>query len=63
MSVVEELPAVLTPGEVAVLFRVSPKSVTRWAARGEVPSFRTVGGHRRFRRDDILPLLEQQQPE
>lgn len=38
----------LTPGEVAKLFRVDPKTVTRWAAAGRIPSVRTPGGHRRF---------------
>lgn len=47
----------LTPGEVAEMFRVDPKTVTRWAAAGRVPSIRTPGGHRRFRESDIRPLL------
>src|SRR5260370_42324003 len=38
----------LTPGEVAALFRVDPKTVTRWAAAGRIHSIRTPGGHRRF---------------
>src|SRR2546423_15467245 len=38
----------LTPGEVAALFRVDPKTVTRWAAAGRISSIRTPGGHRRF---------------
>jgi len=32
----------LTPGEVAALFRVDPKTVTRWAAAGRIGSIRTV---------------------
>ena len=36
----------LTPGEVAALFRVDPKTVTRWAASGRITSIRTPGGHR-----------------
>lgn len=38
----------LTPGEVAELFRVDPKTVGRWAAAGKLNSIRTLGGHRRF---------------
>jgi excisionase family DNA binding protein len=38
----------LTPGEVAALFRVDPKTVTRWAKAGRIASIRTLGGHRRF---------------
>jgi excisionase family DNA binding protein len=48
----------LTPGEVAALFRVDPKTVTRWAASGRVGSIRTPGGHRRFRESEIRALLE-----
>jgi excisionase family DNA binding protein len=38
----------LTPGEVADLFRVDPKTVTRWAARGRIDSIQTPGGHYRI---------------
>lgn len=48
----------LTPGEVAALFRVDPKTVTRWAAAGRIGSIRTPGGHRRFRESEIKALLE-----
>lgn len=37
-----------TSGELAKLFNVDPKTVTRWASSGKIESFRTVGGHRRF---------------
>jgi excisionase family DNA binding protein len=48
----------LTPGEVAALFRVDPKTVTRWAAAGRISSIRTPGGHRRFRESEVRALLE-----
>jgi excisionase family DNA binding protein len=48
----------LTAPEVAVLFRVDPKTVVRWANAGVLPSFRTPGRHRRFYRADIIPLLK-----
>jgi excisionase family DNA binding protein len=38
----------LSPGEVARLFGVTTKTVTRWAKAGKIESFRTLGGHRRF---------------
>lgn len=38
----------LTPGEVAQLFRVNPKTVARWAKEGKLPHLVTLGGHRRF---------------
>lgn len=47
----------LTPGEVAALFRVDPKTVTRWAAAGRIGSIRTPGGHRRFRETEVRSLL------
>jgi excisionase family DNA binding protein len=48
----------LTPGEVAVMFRVDPKTVTRWASAGRIGSVRTPGGHRRFLKADIDVLLD-----
>ncbi len=43
----------LTPGEVARMFRVDPKTVTRWANSGRLSPIRTLGGHRRYRRSEI----------
>ena len=48
----------MTPGEVAAMFRVDPKTVTRWAAAGRIGSIRTPGGHRRFRESEVLEWLE-----
>ena len=48
----------LTTGDVAVLFRVDPKTVARWAKAGKLESVRTPGGHRRFRRAEIMALLQ-----
>lgn len=53
----------LTPGEVAQLFRVDPKTVTRWAAAGRIGSIRTPGGHRRFREAEVRALLAGPVPE
>lgn len=47
----------LTPGEVAQMFRVDPKTVTRWASAGRIGSIRTPGGHRRFRESEVKRLL------
>ena len=49
----------LTPREVAALFRVDPKTVTRWADEGRLSSVRTLGGHRRYRESQVLSLLEE----
>ena len=48
----------LTPAEVAALFRVDPKTVTRWAKAGKLSSIRTLGGHRRYRESEVMSLLE-----
>lgn len=48
----------LTPGEVAQLFRVDPKTVARWAKDGKVPAVRTIGGHRRYPAKAIHALLD-----
>ena len=47
----------LTPGEVAAMFRVDPKTVTRWARDGKLTSIRTLGGHRRYREAEIRARL------
>jgi excisionase family DNA binding protein len=49
----------LTPSEVAAMFRVNPKTVTRWARSGKISAIRTLGGHRRFRATEIRKFLEQ----
>ncbi len=51
--------ALLTPAEVAALFRVNPKTVTRWARAGKISAIRTLGGHRRFRASEIKRCLEE----
>lgn len=50
--------ALLTPGEVAKLFRVDPKTVSRWANEGRIRCVRTPGGHRRFPAAMVRELLE-----
>ena len=48
----------LTPKEVAKLFRVDPKTVTRWAKAGKITAIRTLGGHRRYRQSEVQALLK-----
>lgn len=52
----------LSPAEVAALFRVDPKTVTRWARMERIKSIRTPGGHRRFRESDVKALLRGDAP-
>lgn len=47
----------MTPREVADLFSVDPKTVTRWAKQGKLPCFKTLGGHRRYPREEIMRLV------
>ncbi len=54
--------ALLTPAEVAALFRVDPKTVTRWAKAGKLTSIRTLGGHRRYRASEVHALLDRFNP-
>jgi len=59
--------ALLTPSEVAAMFRVDPKTVTRWAKAGKISAIRTLGGHRRFHESEVRQLLlgvpEQRDPQ
>jgi excisionase family DNA binding protein len=52
----------LTPGEVAELFRVEPKTVTRWADAGRIASLRTTGRHRRLWASSVYALVDQVEP-
>ena len=52
----------LTPSEVASLFRVDPKTVTRWAKAGKLTSIRTLGGHRRYKESEVQALLKSISP-
>lgn len=58
-----ESESLLTPAEVAALFRVDPKTVTRWAQAGKLNAIRTLGGHRRYREAEVRKLLEGGVPE
>lgn len=52
-----EAPQLLRSHEVAAIFDVTERTVINWAASGKLPSLRTIGGHLRFRRDDVMRLL------
>jgi excisionase family DNA binding protein len=49
----------LTPAEVAELFKVNPLTVSRWAVQGRIGSVRTLGGHIRYREAEVLRLLHE----
>lgn len=48
----------LTPAEVATMFKVDSRTVTRWANTGLLPYIRTLGGHRRFKKAEIHAIIE-----
>ena len=48
----------LTPAEVAAIFRVDPKTVAGWARSGKLRAIKTLGGHRRYLESDILAFLQ-----
>jgi excisionase family DNA binding protein len=58
MNRLKDAEVLLTPAEVAALFRVDPKTVTRWAKGGKLTSIRTLGGHRRYRESEVQQLLK-----
>lgn len=54
----ESKKVLLLPVEVAELFRVDPKTVTRWAKMGKIGSTKTLGGHHRFHPEEVRKLIE-----
>jgi excisionase family DNA binding protein len=50
----------IAPAEAARLLKVSPRTITRWAREGRLPSITTLGGHRRFPRSIIEALAAEQ---
>jgi excisionase family DNA binding protein len=53
-----EIRRLYTSAEVAAMFRVDPKTVTRWAQAGKLTSVRTLGGHRRYLASEVDALLK-----
>ena len=52
---------IFTTHEVSRLLQVNPRSVINWIEQSLLPSYRTPGGHRRIRRDDLLAFLRKHQ--
>lgn len=52
-------PKFLLTHEVAAIFQVAPKTVSRWAKAGKLPFRRTMGGHRRYPDAEIRELARQ----
>lgn len=45
--------------EVAKFCHVTPDTIRKWAESGRIRVFKTPGGHRRIRRDDLLNFLRE----
>lgn len=52
---------IYTTHEVSRLLHVNPRSVINWIEQNLLPSYRTPGGHRRIRHDDLLAFLRKHQ--
>src|SRR5437667_11480545 len=52
---------IYTTHEVSRLLHVNPRSVINWIEQSLLSSYRTPGGHRRVRRDDLLAFLRKHQ--
>src|SRR6266480_102406 len=52
---------IYTTHEVSRLLQVNPRSVINWIEQKLLPSYRTPGGHRRIRRDDLIAFLRKHQ--
>jgi excisionase family DNA binding protein len=59
-SMVDEMAPkpIYTTHDVSRLLQVNPRSVINWIGQGLLPFYRTPGGHRRVRRDDLLAFLQ-----
>ena len=58
MSNDQDADKLLTPAEVAAMFRVNAKTVTRWARSGRLSAIKTMGGHRRYRLSEVRRAVE-----
>ena len=53
--------SIYTTHEISRLLHVNPRSVINWIEQSLLPSYRTPGGHRRIRREDLLAFLRKHQ--
>lgn len=60
MSLVDEVEPHYSPGEVAKMMRVDPKTVTRWCDSGRLACIRTLGGHRRIPESAVRKMMERE---
>ena len=53
----------MRPGDVAAMFKVTPRVVIYWADSGKLHAIRTAGGHRRYRESEVRALFARLNPE
>lgn len=56
MKVVHEPDVLMRPAQVAAIFDVHTKTVRAWAKAGNLTVIRTMGGHRRYLRAEVMAL-------
>src|SRR6267142_21443 len=61
MSDESKAKSIFTTHEVSRLLHVNPRSVINWIEQDLLSSYRTPGGHRRIRREDLLAFLRKHQ--
>lgn len=55
---IDDLPDLLTIGEVAELLRVSPLTIKRWGKKGKLPAIRINSrGDRRYKKEVVLRMI------
>lgn len=61
----EDVPAVMSPGQLAVVLDVSVRTLNRWREIGEGPAFQHPVGSKiyRYYRRDLIAWLENQAPD
>jgi len=52
----------LTLGQAARFLGVAQSTIRKWSDNGQVPTFYTPGGHRRYRRSDLNAFLDRSGP-
>ncbi len=50
---------ILTVSQASDYCRVSPKTIINWVEAGHIKAYKTVGGHRRIKREDLDQFLKE----
>ncbi|MBW1730200.1 MAG: response regulator [Deltaproteobacteria bacterium] len=51
---------ILTVYKASKYCNVSPKTIINWIESGHIKAYKTVGGHRRIRREDLIEFMKNQ---